>query len=81
MILISLHSRSENDRRKQTTTVDEIPAQIFADRPPAEWRATAEAARRVAEVMDDTTGQRAFLDFADACEQLRDILGSPNRRG
>jgi hypothetical protein len=35
-----------------------------------DWRRQAEAARRVAELMEDPVGKRAMLDIADACEQL-----------
>ena len=36
------------------------------------WWALAQAARGVAELMQDPIGRQAMLDIADACEQLAD---------
>ena len=42
----------------------------MADHLQEDWRARAEAARGVAELMQDPIGKQAMLDVADACEQL-----------
>ena len=42
----------------------------MADHLQEDWRARAEAARGVAELMQDPIGKQAMLDIADACEQL-----------
>jgi hypothetical protein len=34
------------------------------------WQQQAEAARRVADIMEDPLGKRAMLDVAATCEQL-----------
>jgi hypothetical protein len=45
---------------------------VLSDHAKEHWRALAEAARRVAELMQDQIGRQTMLDTADACEQLAD---------
>jgi len=52
------------------------------------WQQQAEAARQVADIMEDPLGKRAMLDIAATCEQLasnpklaRTTRTSPERSG